>query len=302
MIYLSFRGWYKCGGAARARLLVCITLALSTGLFLELREAVAFPIKKTNQIRTEYVPPSNPQHRPIHDDMKKGRALEHLQELLSPFKLPRPLLLRATGCDGIKNAWYGGGAITVCYELLVDTIEGAPERVLPIGISRADTIIGTVLDVFLHETAHALFQIFDIPVLGREEDAADQFSAYLMLKLGGDEARRMIFGAAYQYKREMPDTKAILPVQIFSGEHSLPAQRLFTMLCIAYGADNKTFGDIVRNNLLPKERAESCESEYRVLDFAMAKLIRPHVDIKLARKFRAVWMRTIATRRARWTR
>ena len=52
--------------------------------------------------------------------------------------------------------------------------------------------------MFLHETGHAVFNMLQIPVLGREEDAADQFAAYLMLRLGKDEARRMILGSAYQ--------------------------------------------------------------------------------------------------------
>jgi hypothetical protein len=153
--------------------------------------------------------------------------------------------------------------------------------------------------VFLHETGHAVFEILEIPVLGRQEDAADQFSAYLMLKLGGDEARRMILGAAYQYKRELPITKVALPVRTFADDHSLPAQRLFALLCIAYGADKKVFADIVKNDLLPKERADGCAIEYADLDFAMTKLIRPHIDTALAKKFRSVWTRTITARRAR---
>ena len=303
MTHRIFRGSDECGGAAPARALTGIALALSLACFLEPREAVAArSITKPNQIRIEYVPPSNPQHRSIYDDLKKGRALEHLQELLSPFKLPQTLLLKVAGCDGIKNAWYGGDAITVCYELLAEILENAPKSDLPTGVSRADTIIGAVLDVFLHETAHALIDILGIPVLGRQEDAADQFSGYLMLKLGGDVARRMILGAAYQYNREVADAKVTLPVRTFADEHSLPAQRLYALLCIAYGSDKKLFADIVKTDLLPKERAEGCEIEYNDLEFAMTKLIRPHIDLKLAKKFRAVWAQTITARRARLTR
>ncbi len=96
-------------------------------------------------------------------------------------------------------AWYNDEVITVCYELLADVLKNASTQDLPVGISRADTVIGPVLDTFLHETGHAVFNMLQIPVLGREEDAADQFAAYIMLRLGKDEARRMILGAAYQY-------------------------------------------------------------------------------------------------------
>jgi hypothetical protein len=75
-------------------------------------------------------------------------------------------------CDGAMNAWYDDEVITVCYELLADILKSAPAQDLPIGVSRADTVIGPVLAVFLHETGHAVFNMLQIPVLGREEDAA----------------------------------------------------------------------------------------------------------------------------------
>ena len=61
---------------------------------------------KSKQIRVEYVLPKNPSHQPIYDGLKKVRALERIQTLLSPLRLPRPLLLKVSGCDGQSNAWY----------------------------------------------------------------------------------------------------------------------------------------------------------------------------------------------------
>ena len=61
---------------------------------------------KSNQIRIEYDPPKNPAHQPIYELLKEVRALERVQTLLSPFRLPRPLLLKLSGCDGESNAWH----------------------------------------------------------------------------------------------------------------------------------------------------------------------------------------------------
>ena len=158
--------------------------------------------------------------------MKQGRALEHLQELLSPLRLPYPLTIKVAGCDGTINAWYNDEVITVCYELLVEILKNAPPKDLPIGISRADTILGPVLAVFLHETAHAVFNMLQIPVLGREEDAADQFAAYVMLKLSKDEARRMILGSAYHHTVQIPGPQVTVPVRAYSDDHSTAAQRM----------------------------------------------------------------------------
>lgn len=258
---------------------------------------------KTSQIKYDYVPPKDPAHQRIYDQIKQGRALEHLQELLSPLRLPYPLTLKVTSCDGVPNAWYGEETVTVCYELLAEMLKNASAQDLPIGISRADTVIGPALDVFLHETGHAVFHMLDIPVLGREEDAADLFSAYVMLRLGKEEARRMILGAAYGYNIQMPKGPQVsVPVDVFSDEHSLPAQRAFNVLCIAYGADKKLFADIVDKGFLPKTRAENCDIEYDDLTFAMNRLVSPYVDKRLAAKVHEVWARTVTARRARFAR
>jgi hypothetical protein len=278
--------------ACAALAATCLSLSFATA-------ANAAPKAKTNQIQYEYAPPKNPEHQLIYDHMKQGRALEQLRELLSPIRLPYPLLMKVAGCNGVKNAWYNDEVITVCYELLADFVKNAPDKDLPIGISRADTILGPAIDTFLHETGHAVFHMIGIPVLGREEDAADQFSAYITLRLPKADARRLILGSAYQYRLHVPGSQISLPLSKFSDDHSLPAQRMFNILCIAYGADQKLFADIVEKGMLPKERAEACPTEYDDLSFAMTKLVMPHIDQQLAKKSHDLWARTINTRRAR---
>ena len=49
-------------------------------------------------------------------------------------------------------------------------------------MAREDALIAPLMDVFLHEAAHALFDLLAIPVLGGEDDAADQVAAYYMLQ------------------------------------------------------------------------------------------------------------------------
>ena len=56
------------------------------------------------------------------------------------------------------------------------------------GVAPLDALVGPLLDTCLHEFAHAIFEMLRVPVLGREEDAADQVSAYLILNLGKAKA------------------------------------------------------------------------------------------------------------------
>jgi hypothetical protein len=109
-------------------------------------------------------------------------------------------------------------------------------------------------DADTHEMGHGAFDLFDVPIFGNAEDAADQFAAYVMLRFGKEEARRLVIA---------------------------PAQRFFNLLCLAYGAEPFLFVD---KGYLPKDRATNCKREYDQVTFAFRGLIVPHLDQQLARK------------------
>jgi hypothetical protein len=233
-----------------------------TGLQLMSMPAAAQPAAglRSNRVVAAYVAPKNPAHNPIYTRLKERRVLERLALFLSPLRLPYRLTLKVQGCDGEINAWYEDDTITVCYEYL-DFIGGTiPKEPVAGGLKPEDAIIGPTVAVFLHETGHAVFDMLEIPILGRAEDAADQFAAYLQLQIDKTEARILILGNA--------------------DEHGLPAQRYFNVLCMAYGSDHKLFADAVSQWHLPAERAKSCEAEYQQFKRAFDKLIRPYIDRK----------------------
>jgi hypothetical protein len=276
------RGWTMIkSGAVLPTAVICFALAAGPAC------GQAGPGAKTRQVDIAYVAPKDPAHRRIHDLLKEHRALEKLQDFLSPVRLPRKLLLKVEGCDGDSNAWYDSDAVTVCYEYLEEVRQNAPAETTPDGITPWDAVLGPFVDVFLHEIGHALFDLLRIPLFGREEDAADQFSAYIMLQFGKEDARRLIAGAAYVFKNELQTPNVTMEVKAFSDEHGTPAQRFFNILCIAYGADSELFAGVVAKGYLPQERAELCEDEYRQVAYAFETLISPHIDPVLAEQVRA---------------
>jgi hypothetical protein len=103
------------------------------------------------------------------------------------------------GCDGEADAWYDENAITICYEYISELWKNMPAKTTVLGIEPMDTVIGPLSDTTLHEFAHALFDMLNVPVLGREEDAADQVAAYINLHFGKALARRLMMGTAYAY-------------------------------------------------------------------------------------------------------
>src|SRR5262249_2618563 len=145
-----------------------------------------------NRVRVTYVPPKNSAHQPIYEQLKEFGFLEKLQQFLNPFRLPRALLATAQGCARDADAFYEKSVITVCYEYVEQLQNTMPAETMMTGVTPLDALVGPLVDTCLHEFAHALFEMLRLPVLGREEDAADQVSAYIMLQLGKVEARRLV--------------------------------------------------------------------------------------------------------------
>jgi hypothetical protein len=269
-----------------------LTLAVASTILFSAMATSAFAASKVNRVKVSYEPPENPAHQQIYTDLKQRGALEKLQKFLSPVRLPKTLRISLEGCDGEADAFYEEGAITICYEFIDELIKNMPQDPLPSGIAPIDTVIGPVFEVALHEFAHALFDMLELPVFGREEDAADQVAAYTLLQFGESESRRLIAGTAYAYNMDERKIDPCRSREDYAEAHGTPAQRFFNVLCIAYGADTKLFGDIVSNGYLPKSRAEYCEEEYEQVQDAVDLLIVPHIDLDLADKMmHRAWLR-----------
>ena len=215
--------------------------------------------------------------------------LEEFGAFLAPLRLSGSLRLTAKEC-GSKNAYYShlDRAIYLCYEIVREIVRGAPKATTLQGISRGDAIVGGVLTALLHETGHALYNLLQIPVLGREEDAADQIAAYVMLQFGRDVARTTIKGDAWLWRSQDWSKQN----QLLSGEHSPPQQRFLAFLCMAYGADPDGFKDFLGFGWLPAQRSAGCAREYAQADLAFRKTVLPHVDRDLMKQVLArPWIR-----------
>jgi putative metallopeptidase DUF4344 len=245
-----------------------------------------------SMFRGSYEPPTDSEHDAVYEDLKAKQILEKLSDALAAIRLKRPLLMRFAGCDGTSNAWYDDeeGSITFCYEYVADLERSAREAAFH-GIQPDVARDGAVAFVLLHEISHALFHRLNVPILGREEDAADQLAAFMLLRAGEGIARRILTGAAWMYLHDaagrMPDESD------FSDVHGLDAQRFYNVLCMAHGSNPAAFQAMVDKGYLPKDRAESCAEEYRQVAYATRKLIDRSLDPQM-------WARTREKNKGRW--
>ena len=245
---------------------------------------------KTNQVFITYDTPKNPDYQHVYSLMKDERkTLEKIKEFLSPYRLRWPIELLATECDGEADCWYGDGTITICYEFVDELWRNMATEPIA-GIRPLDTVVGPFVDTVLHEFAHALFDYIYPPVLGREEDAADQVGALIYLSLDKHDARRLITGTVWAYIKEVEDTDPP-DLDEFADEHSTTEQRRFILLCMAYGSDPKFYKDLAAWGGLPDFRAEICVEEYENIKYAFDTLIGPYIDKELAQKvYSKTWL------------
>ena len=69
----------------------------------------------------------------------------------------------------------------------------------------------------------------------------------------------------------------------FAGNHGLPQERFYNLLCLAFGANPVRFADLAQEGYLPPTRAPNCQYEYKVMADAFHKEITPHIDWELAK-------------------
>ena len=221
--------------------------------------------------------------------LRQRRALERIQEILSPLRSPEELTLKTAECKEV-NSWYRREnfkpTVTICYEFLKRILESLPNENNPDGVTPADAAVGQFFWVTLHEVGHATFDILGVPIFGNEEDAADNFATYIMLQFGEGQAHRLIAGAAWAWRAYLGDYKKnpVVPLRLsaFGSDHGLPQERFYNLVCLAFGADRVGFADLA--NYLPPTRAPGCQFEYRTLVRAFEKEITPHIDQEIAKR------------------
>ena len=249
-------------------------------------------IVREGPIHIEYQEPKNAALKPVRERLMQNRGLETYRELLSPFRMPEDLYIKAVDCDGVPNAYFFRendlATIRICYDYLKEIHEKLPKETTPAGIEPHDALLGQLMFALMHEFGHAAFDLYQAPIFGRQEDAADQFATYIMLQFGGEKAHRLIKGAAYSYKgfiKTLKDKPQVtVPLAAFSSDHGAPEERFYNLACIAYGYDPKIFAEVVDKDYLPEHRAKVCKYEYGNLRFAFRKMIAPHIDMAKARE------------------
>jgi hypothetical protein len=122
-----------------------------------------------------------------------------------------------------------------------------------------EQVPGVIRFTLLHEVGHALVHDLELPVLGREEDAADRFAAAYLL---AGQSERALWGltSAAQFFHELGSRSA----NSMWDQHSSDRQRYGDLVCQLYGASPRSYAKYFGASVLPGERAARCGAEYRL--------------------------------------
>ena len=124
-------------------------------------------------------------------------------------------------------------------------------------------IVNEVIATFYHELGHALIDVLQLPVLGKEEDAADHLSVILMNDIWDEESAAAVLASdatAYALMAEQRQAGGQEPA--YADEHSLDMQRYYNVVCLFYGANPDKRQQLADDLGLPAERAARCPAEW----------------------------------------
>ncbi|RJX66221.1 hypothetical protein DZ860_20530 [Vibrio sinensis] len=219
-------------------------------------------------IHIEYLPVTSKQEANTLETIKASGINEILINLSQThFTFNQPLTVQYGSKDG---PLYDPQShqIQIPYHFYTETIGyfDKNEYQQRFGKSVQSGAIDTLLHTLLHEAGHAYIADQNIPILGKEEDAVDNFSAVLMIEYTeqGDEAA---ISAADMFAFESDSRPDYYDFGEYIDEHSFDLQRYFSTLCLVYGSDPKKHQNLldeVENSYL-SERKEFCVYQYQAI-------------------------------------
>ena len=117
--------------------------------------------------------------------------------------------------------------------------------------------------------------MFEIPVIGREEDAADALATVVAIKMANSFADRVVVNAARGwFLADQRDRKQGIP-NAFYDEHGLDLQRAYHIVCLLVGGSPDKFTALANEVKLPKERQHTCKFDYSNAEWSWGEVLKP---------------------------
>ena len=167
------------------------------------------------------------------------------------------------------------------------TLAGSPRLK---GMSQAqrekhvEFVVGNLLFVLGHEAGHAAISDMGIPVVGREEDAADIFATLMALMCTDGFADRVLANAALGWfysdrrdRRDRRDRPLGAEAAAYYDGHGMDLQRAYTVVCLMVGSNMGKFASVAQAARLPAERQTTCQDDYLNAKWSWDQVLQSHL-------------------------
>jgi hypothetical protein len=132
------------------------------------------------------------------------------------------------------------------------------------------------LFVLYHEMAHLLVDQLRLPVLGKEEDAADNMATWTLLNKRTPEADKALADAAEGWLLTGVAYRSGKYEEDFAAAHSLDKQRAYQIVCLMVGSDDTAFRPIANQYAIGRDRQDSCYWDYELVDRSLNGVLEEH--------------------------
>lgn len=231
------------------------------------------------EFKVEYYETDSAEFRTYRRFLSEWAGIDSVAaQLTGSLRLPQTVLIAFGEC-GEANAFYerNRNRVVMCYELF-DVFLRLFSEMSTTDEEAVSSATGATLWVLLHETGHALADLLELPLTGREEDAVDQFALYVLLQMKGGPDAAVKGSLALLGLSEAAQRQGTAG---FWDEHSFAEQRFANVMCWLYGSDPGAYSNLadalVREAGASQRRLARCADEHDQLVRSWSILLRPHL-------------------------
>lgn len=138
---------------------------------------------------------------------------------------------------------------------------------------RDNYIIGNTLHVALHEAGHMLIDQLRLPVLGQEEDAADNFATIALIDQDTTLGDLALADTAH-FWFVLSDSTELVDASFFD-EHDLDVQRAYRIVCHLVGVDPEIFDYLAKAANLSEDSYDTCGANFELTADSWFSVLEP---------------------------
>lgn len=241
------------------------------------KSAEAKPAKPTGRITVSYDEPADQDEAAAKKLLMLGGTDGVAAGFTKSFKLPTNVKIHVA--NGLVGPNYNPASktLTLSYGFVQYTAQVLKNNFPPLRTDEDEfgrELAAVDAFILIHEFGHAFIDLFEIPVLGKEEDAADAVAAVFLtrqVKNGAEYA----FDAAKFFDALSGRQRKLAPSDYWD-EHSLDKQRAYNIVCWIAGSGQAAYDQIKQARILGEERLQRCPAEYEQKVKAVEGELRKH--------------------------